>query len=218
MAIDVKIGMAKKVNTYIVMVWQDYHMYAGLKERQFDIYLPLVLSVIFVGFTALIVPMATDVIGILKDLNNAALNVISILAGFNTASLSVIAASNFAILGRLFGSEREDSKSAEKSNLLKQTISFFGYAILIQLGLLVLGAILVFVFGSVAVIAKDHPWPLWNLTIKWVAAVFSFFWIGTIFHSLFVSIRNITVLYNYVLLIGHEANQQNKEAGDNTKY
>jgi len=212
--------MKDSVNKYIIRVWKDYHEFAGERERKFDLYIPLFVTLIIVTISSIFINSAAEILSVLKDFNNASLNVISILAGFNTASLSVIAASNFTILGRLFGSERvkKESSNGETSNLLKQTVSFFGYAILLQLFLLIIGAILVVLFGSVGVIIKDNPWPYWNQSIKWTLVFFSIFWLTIIFHSLFISIRNITVLYSYVLLIGHESNKENNEQGDNQRY
>ena len=205
------------MNQYIVTVFKDYYKFAGIKERKFDIFMPFIISIVLVLTTFFLIQNPSDILSMLKDLNNVSLNVISILAGFNTASLSLIAASNFNTLGKMFGSGRS-VKNDNSANLLKQTVSFFGYAIMMQLFLLILGAVFIMVFNSLTPVIKNHPYRYWNLSFYIALSVFAITWIAAIFHTLFVSIRNITILYNYVLLIGKEAYDQNKQNGDDSSY
>lgn len=221
MKIEVDVKSKRSVNYYIKKVWKDYHKYASKRERIFDKSVPFILSTVVVLLSSLFIDSYSNFLGLLKDFNNTSLAVIAIIAGFNTASLSVIAASNFSVLGKLFGSDRvedncNDDNNKEQTNLLRQTVSFFGYAILTELLILIVGVILIFLFNIAEEINFTNSFLICG--IKWTISFLAIPWVTSIFHSLFISVRNITLLYSYVLLVGHEANKENKLNGKNDVY
>ncbi|MED0673153.1 hypothetical protein P4S95_23545 [Aneurinibacillus aneurinilyticus] len=206
MKVSTKVKSKGSVNKHLIKIWKNYKKFSTNDERRFDILVPVILSMILVLICGLLIHKTTDLITILKEFNSAALTVLAILAGFNTTSLSVIAASNPTFLGKLYGSNRNKANN-EKSNLLEQTISFFGYAILIQISLLIFGAVMVFVLGSIAYSQFIINFEVYT---KITLTIITWPWISTVFHSLFISIRNIALLYGYVMLIG-QSNQDKNE-------
>lgn len=213
MSIETKVKKKGKTNEFVIEIWKDYRKYSSKEEVSFDWNVPKLIAC-FVSLIAIIaIKDATSVVSILKDFNNIALTVVAILAGFNTASLSVIAASNTKALGKLYASERQDSVESS-SNLLRQTVSLFGYSIIIELVILVIGAILIFVFNGLSTALTYLPDMRYSdLYEKFLIAVVLLPWIAFIFHSLFISIRNISILYNYILYLGHLAKEDNDSEG-----
>lgn len=213
MTIETKVKKKGQTNEFVIAIWKDYRKYSSKEEVSFDRNIPVAVAC-FVSLIAIVVIKdANGIVSILKDFNTVALTVVAILAGFNTASLSVIAASNTKALGNLYASERLDDNE-NSSNLLRQTVSLFGYSIIIELAILVIGGILIFVFNTLVTVLTYLPqMKYWDIYEKIIITIVAIPWIAMIFHSLFISIRNISLLYNYILFLGHQAKEDNGSEG-----
>ncbi|PYI50278.1 hypothetical protein [Paenibacillus flagellatus] len=213
MSIETKVKKKGKTNDFVIAIWKDYRRYSSKEEVSYDWNVPKLIACLVALIAIIVIKDAISVVSILKDFNNIALTVVAILAGFNTASLSVIAASNTKVLGNLYASVRQDGVEGS-SNLLRQTVSLFGYSIIIELAILVIGAILIFVFNGLSTALTHLPDLRYSdLYEKFLVAVLSLPWISFVFHSLFISIRNISILYNYILYLGHQAKEDNDSEG-----
>lgn len=213
MSVETKVSTKTTNKNFFSKMLSDYRKFSTKKERFFDWAIPAIIAFII---SILIIFIISDVDGIftlLIDFNNIVLTIVAILAGFNTASLSVIAASNTKVLGQLDASVRIDRKD-EKSTLLRQILSLFGYSIIIELGILILGTIFIFLLNGGSELAEIFI----NsakiiLIIRIGTGAFIFFWIWIILHCLFVSIRSISILYNFILYLGHIAKEESDSRG-----
>lgn len=212
-SIETKVKKTGRTNAFIVSIWKDYRKYSSKEERDFDWNIPLIIACSVIVISFVLIKDGNGIVSALKDFNNVALTVVAILAGFNTVSLSVIAASNTKALGKLFASERQDDAES-KSNLLRQTISLFGYSIIVELIILVVGTMLIFILNSlIPLISHLNDSKCWCIILKASIALLAIPWIAFIFHSLFISIRNISILYNYILFLGEQAKDDHDSDG-----
>jgi len=194
----------KSVNQDAMEILSNYYRFSSSKEIRFDWGIPLGISLVLFLFIGFLSKNNTTVMSVLVDLNSAALNVMAILAGFNTASMAVIAATNQDTLKQLFrvkGINEENESGSEEKNILKQILTFFSYAIILQLLILVIGSIFVLVNKNApqlySVIGIIN-----SLIARLVLSICGFVWFSIILHSLFVSIRNVSMIYRYILFLG----------------
>lgn len=75
---------------------------------------------------------------VLQDVNDVIISVMSILAGFNTASVAIIASSNPLGIAESMDSQ---GNNQEGRRLLNSLTSYFSYAILLQLFILIVSII-----------------------------------------------------------------------------
>lgn len=130
------------------------------------------------------------------DMNNSSITVIAILAGFNTTSLSIIAAGNNKILNFLKRKKLENSSDS----ILKQLVSFFSFAILVQLIVLVMGVIISVISNNFFEITLMLPF-LKGIVGRALLSIFGIVWLSAVIFTIMISIRNATLLYRYVLFI-----------------
>ncbi len=185
------------VNKHIFIIIKDFFRFSTKAEIRFDILFSLFLSFIFFGLLALIEPSNKSLLSTIDKINGTALAVIAILAGFNITSLSIIAASNKEALTKIV----KLGKDKTKNNVLKQIITFFSYSILIQLIILVIGTILVIIINSAQGLHSTFDFLNW-VTIRVFLFISGFIWVSAILYSLFISIRNVALLYRYVIYVG----------------
>ncbi|GED61529.1 hypothetical protein [Brevibacillus formosus] len=229
--------MRESVNKDTQDILFSYYGYSSPQELRFDWGLPLLIAVISFLLLGL-VSKNTVIMNTLVDINSASLNVMAILAGFNTASLAVIASTNQETLRKLFsvggnattvkkeeveqnrlrkilgkiifGKEIldfENSSEGNNHNILKQVLTFFSYAIVIQLIILVL--------GSIFVVLNKNSQQIYTvigfINTTWAKVIISCLgaiWFTIILHSLLVSIRNVSLLYRYILYLAKQSKQE----------
>ncbi|WP_186380455.1 hypothetical protein [Brevibacillus brevis] len=100
----------------------------------------------------------------------------------------------------------ENSSDGNNHNILKQVLTFFSYAIVMQLIILVLGSIFVVLNKN----AQQIYLLLGIISGIWAKVILSILgtiWFAIILHSLFVSIRNVSLLYRYILYLAKQSKQ-----------
>lgn len=187
---------SESINTHYYEILKNYYKYMSRGELLIDSLFPMGISLILFTFFYFFEPSTTNILNSILDINNISLAVIAILAGFNTTSLAIIASSNKEVLKNIFNRKSNDGKS----NILEQTVSFFTFAILFQISTLVIGTIIavgsnnivnLYIFFGFTV----HPYA------KIATAFVGFIWLSIIIYALFISLRNVTLLYRYILFL-----------------
>ncbi|MFC5587532.1 hypothetical protein ACFPRA_01245 [Sporosarcina soli] len=174
----------------------NYKKYTTQTEFKLFLGIPIIASILVFIYFWFFEKSNSNLLSYIMEMNQNSLTVVAILAGFNTTSLSIIAASNNKVLKFLKQHKLKDSEDT----VLKQLVSFFSFAILVQLIVLVIGIMLSMIsksFGDVAVILPI----LSGLAVKIPLSILGVVWLATILFTIIISIRNATLLYRYVLFI-----------------
>lgn len=117
---------------------------------------------------------------------------VAIQTGFNMTCLSLI--TSFNKDKNTFSKVQEN----EKDSVLKQLISSFAYCVFIQTGILIFG-----VFYNVILDGLFGLNYLKELNIfvkKLIAFVFFALWLSFIIHSFMVFLRNVILIYKFILV------------------
>jgi hypothetical protein len=182
----------KSVNEELYIIFNKYKEATSKHEIFFDTLVPLLLSIICIG--SVLFFSRSSFLELIKDLNNSSLAVLSILAGFNTASLAVISSSK----PEKFVEELKGEHIKEGKELLSNFLSFFTYAIVVQLLLLVVGLI------GMVLLKIVPPDAVLSICLCWVSlAILTVLWFSVIIHSLFVTIRNVVLLSRFIQFMGN---------------
>ena len=134
----------RSVNYDIFKIIQNYFKLSSKEEIRFDIAVPFIISLFTVYFLSL---TELNMLKILQDVNNVIISVMSILAGFNTASVAIIASSNplgiVESMSNQASSHQENNQGDEEEGrqLLNSLTSYFSYAIILQLFILIVSII-----------------------------------------------------------------------------
>lgn len=191
-------GDYENINRDLFEIILNYKRYTTKKEWQFYIILPLLLSTIVFIFIGFFEPYNMGILNSILDINQTSLTVIAILAGFNTTSLSIIAASNNKVLRYLQNVKLK--KDSENGSVLKQIISFFSFAIIFQLIILVIGLFLSMISKNLKEFSELFSF-LNGLAVRIPLSILGVLWLSAILFALIISVRNATLLYRYVLFI-----------------
>jgi hypothetical protein len=190
---------SRSVNKHIIAIFKDYFEYSTLAEKRNDILWPLAISLLLFFSIGIFEPSGKKILDIIVSINTISLSVLAILAGFNTTSLSVIAAANRDTLKQL----NQSGQAAQKSSVLKQLVTFFSYSILVQIIILILGTLIVIFASNISNIYQLIPYKN-DLVPSLVLSIFGTVWLTVILYSLFLSVRNVSLLYRYILFLGKE--------------
>lgn len=174
----------------------NYKKYTTKTEFKLFLGIPILASVLVFIYFWFFEKSNSNLLSYIMEMNQSSLTVVAILAGFNTTSLSIIAASNNEVLKFL---KKHKSKGSEDS-LLKQLVSFFSFAILLQLIVLVAGVLLSMITKSFGGIVEIFPF-VSGLSVKIPLTLLGVIWLGSVLFTIIISIRNATLLYRYVLFI-----------------
>lgn len=216
MKITLKRNRKSNETGFIVQSLKVYIKASTPKELSFDWIFPLVLSIAVFTLMFYLSDSNLQILKIIEKINSTAINVIAILAGFNTASLAVITSSNRELLNKLnttiSPSEKvEFSKPSlfkrmklaitnnTKSNTLKITINFFCYAVIIQLIALIFGLLASAMYDFLPNIQQISFFSLGDLTERFVLLIYGVFWLTLILHSVFISLRNVEMVYQFIM-------------------
>lgn len=172
-------------------------------ERKIFFGIPIVAAVLVFVYFWFFERSNIDLLGSIMEMNQSSLTVVAILAGFNTTSLSIIAASNNKVLNYL----KQHKVNGKEETVLKQLVSFFSFAILLQLIVLVAGIVLSMIGKNFKDIAAMFPL-FSGVFVKIPLSVLGVIWLGTILFTIIISIRNATLLYRYVLFIADYKEEQ----------
>lgn len=215
----VKIKRKKtKESNFIRKNFVNYLKFSTPKELFFDIIIPLLISILLTFFVIIIIPSPRDFTIIMKELSSIAITIIAILAGFNTASLAIIASTknndnsienneDFIDDFKIKVDTPENlSMSKKVKELIVNTpsnkgwqgvISFFAYAVISQLIILIFSLIINISITSLLSITTVLP-KLDDMRKYLLLTLFSLTWIFSILHSIFLSIRNIDMISHFI--------------------
>lgn len=187
---------------------KNYLQYSTPKELFFDLIIPLILAIFVTITTFSLIPSPRDLAVIIQEINGLTITITAILAGFNTASLAIIASSgNLIPADNKLSCENNDLKGIKKlknlimnnpsRNAIEAVVSFFSYAVISQLIILVFSLLLNVILSSLLKNIDVFPnlTPIYKMILL---SGFSVFWIFLILHSIFLSIRNIDIISNFV--------------------
>ncbi|UJL45804.1 hypothetical protein KFZ58_15660 [Virgibacillus sp. NKC19-16] len=135
----------------------------------------------------------------IKEINSDFFTVIAVLVGFNITSVSLISVFNKDTLRNVF-SKLKGGK--EKEKVLKQLISSFIYCVFIQIGIIVMGSFYNIIVEDL--IKIEFLQGIYNVIKRLVILSLYALWIGIIFHSFIVSIRNVFLIYKFILAVYKE--------------
>ncbi|WP_279620600.1 hypothetical protein NQ126_010010 [Priestia megaterium] len=187
----------KSVNSHLEEIFKNYFIFASKKENIFDISIPVVISLIIFVILFFFEPSNSSILKSISNVNAIALSIIAISAGLNTACLTLVATAQQETLKKLYNS----GENPEERNILKQVITFFAFSILFQLIILVIGTVFGTISENIPHIYKELEF-ISQGAAKIILVVFGFVWVSIILYSFFISIRNIALLYRYVLYVG----------------
>jgi len=186
------------VNRHITTIITDYFRYSSRKELWCDVAIPITISIIVFLIVGWFSKSTGDIVKVFNDIITNALAVMAILAGFNTACLAVIASTSRETLHNLIDSVPEDDE--RDVSILKRIITFFSYAICSQILILIVGFIYIVVnnnfkdiYELIGFIGSDAA--------KILATVIGSILSACILHTLFVSLRNVSLLFRYILFV-----------------
>lgn len=217
-----KINNKGRVNNTLKEIIRNYFLYSTPKELKTDWLFPATISFILFLYFVLFITSNSKLLNLILHFNNISMSIMAILAGFNTASLTVFASANKNELAKLYNTWSEVpqynnhtsnifllirdlivnlKQKKSHGNILKVTVTFFAYAIIIQAFILIGGLIISLFANSLTEFNKLATLSNYYL-VKFFLSLFGWLWTTLILHSLFITIRNITLLYRYILYLG----------------
>lgn len=180
----------RSVNYDIIKIVKNYLKMSSASEIRHDLLIPFIVSFI-IGI--LVCKLGLDMFNVLQEVNNIVITVMSILAGFNTASIAIISANPQNFIDKI-----EDVKvKGQGEKLLNSLTSYFSYAIIVQLSLLITG-IIASVFLKFISIERIPDSIYLDLSLSFIFII----WFTIVIHSLLITLRNVSILHNYILFIG----------------
>lgn len=131
-----------------------------------------------------------DLISKLSSLIGTIITAFSILAGFNTTSLSIFATSSSPI-AEMLKNELIEGTSRSK---IEQVLAYFSWSVVVQLTLLIVSII-----SSLILTYIPKCYFSFNNLIAALIWMCFFLGITAIFYSIFLTIRNVSILYKYLV-------------------
>lgn len=178
----------RSVNYDLIRIISNYFKESSRNEIRFDLIVPFIISCILSIF---FIKTDFNLINIFNEINGIIISVMSILAGFNTASIAIIAASN-----PLEFVNSVDEKKKEGQRLLNGLTSYFSYAIVLQLFILILSIVASIALKFLSTeMFLEYKYLLISLVIAFIL------WFTLVLNSLFITLRNASILHNFILYI-----------------
>ncbi|MGG1227027.1 hypothetical protein [Bacillus halotolerans] len=188
-----KLKLFFKANNFPLETIINYLRYSTKSEKIFDFLLPFLLATAITFFILKMQPQSTIVVEGIKNINSQSLTFIAILAGFNVASISVLATAGSTLLERLRVTK---SKKYENVTLFEIMMTFFSASIVSQF-LIILFGLIILILTSVIKINN-------TLNLDWYFWISLTIWFYALITTLFVSIRNLKLLFNILVNEKHE--------------
>jgi hypothetical protein len=179
-----------KANNFPWEIFKEYWKNSSRSELLMDILFPLIISVGLTWLASFYIDDFSRLIETFQLLSGQLIAAISILAGFNIASITIISTANEPT-NRL---RQIPSTTNSSKSMYEVLISFFTWAVIIQL-IVVLVGIILFYAGSLVPSNLYHEIPIW----AWIVSILVLF---ITVHSMFISIRNMKTLFLYVTYKG----------------
>jgi hypothetical protein len=188
----------RSVNYDIFKIIQNYFKLSSKEEIRFDLAVPFIISVLTVYFLS---KSGLNMLKVLQDINDVIISVMSILAGFNTASVAIIASSNplglVEAMGTQAGNQRTNQTNDEEGRkLLNSLTSYFSYAIILQLFILIVSII-----ASITLKFFDIKSFKENIYLFISLSSIFIIWLTLVLNSLLITLRNASILHNFILFL-----------------
>lgn len=183
----------KSVNQYLILITKKYFLNSTRSELSFDVGVPFIVSVVLFSIVGMLSASTVDIIHVFTVITTNSLSVLAILAGFNTTCLAVIASTNQETLKNLVEQGSKDGKDS----ILHKIITFFSYAICTEILLLITSIIYMIINKNISDIIGFYS----GVGIKTVVSIVGVISATALLHTLFVSLRNVSLLFMYVLFI-----------------
>lgn len=182
------------------MIWKSFSEGYHKKRIYLEIIIPILISLLSISISVLSDLTVTEVINKIKNVNGQLFTIIAIQVGFNITSLSLIAAFNKETLRNAF-SKLEEMK---KEKALRQLLASFVYCVFIQSAIIIIGLVY---YMNVDDLFKIELLVNLNEPIQLIIAfTFYFLWLIVIFHSFMVFLRNVTLIYKFILVTFKRSN------------
>lgn len=177
------------------LIWESYSEGFNKKRIFLEFIIPVILSIITLIINLTSESSLTNILINLKIINKDFFTIIAIQIGFNITSLALIGTLNRSTLINAFSKIKEIDK---KEKALKQLLSSFIYCVFIQTTIITFGF---FYNINIEQITKINFFEL-NVFIKQIIIyIFYSIWIGVIFHTFMVTIRNVILIYKFILAV-----------------
>jgi hypothetical protein len=192
-----KIIINTVVNREAVDIFLGYLELAPIKEILYDLIFSIVFSIIIVIIIFYYEPTIKEIIDFILQNLGIVITVLSILAGFNITSVAVIATSQSILTKSL----KEKFINNSLHTYLEQIISYFSWAILVQLAILLLSIAAFFILKFAFPLENKIIFNL--LSIKMTSLnlikLITFAGLFMIFYSITLTVRNVSILYYYLI-------------------
>lgn len=166
------------------------------KRTSVEIIIPVLLALASAIITYISQSNVSEILLKLEETNTDFFTIIAILVGFNITSISLIAVFNKETLKSAFSTIKDEK---EKETALRQLLSSFIYSVFIQIGVIVLGFFYNINIDNLLDIEVFKQ--VSNITKHLITYTLYIFWIAIIFHSIIVTIRNIILIYKFILVV-----------------
>lgn len=195
---------------FIIGNIKNYVIHSTPKELFFDIIMPILVATTLVIIITNLLPNPSSFVKTLYEINGTIITIMAILAGFNSASLAIIASSSKLVNTPLIDTsniEYEEKKRIQKIKdaifnnpsykELDAIVSFFAYAVISQLLILILSLLIHIVLTAVQKTTIINS--IFNNSMEMIILfILSGCWFTLILHSIFLSIRNIDVIAHFI--------------------
>ncbi|MFK3938930.1 hypothetical protein ACI2JA_15630 [Alkalihalobacillus sp. NPDC078783] len=188
--------MSRKKPHNFSRVWEWYSFGFNTKRLIHEFLIPTILAVLL---TVLAIYSNNTFDQIFKGINNLNKELFSILAiqiGFNISALALIVSSNKEILAGIFSTQKSEQTNTDN---MTQLISSFAYCIVVQTCIVVYG-ILHFVALDNILLSNISEWKYYFISSENIGYIFYCFLIALVIHSFMVFIRNIFLIYKFILI------------------
>lgn len=156
--------------------------------------LPSLLAIISVAMSVISHSSIVEILIRIKEINIMLFTIVAILFGFNMTSLSLIASFNRVALSNIFSKVEENNKG----KALRQLLASFVYCVFILIGILIFG-----IFYNINLddlIETQYLKYINDFSLNIIAFSFYFFFLSIIYHSFMVSVRNVMLIYKFILV------------------
>jgi hypothetical protein len=160
-----------------------------------EIAVPFVIAILTVFISFISNTTVTEVLLRIEKMNSQIADIVAIQTGFNITCMTLLASFNRDTLRNAFSKAQED----KKESALKQLISTFAYCIFVQTAILILG--IVYNIFIADLFNLEYIKSINQNLKETISYTFFLLWITVILHSFMVFLRNVTLIYKFILVV-----------------
>lgn len=176
----------------MLRIFYDYLDLSRREHLYFDFGVPVAISLLTVIILFMTGATPSFLVSVINSSIGVMITAFSILAGFNTASLSIIATSSSKVAQQL----KENYIIGSDRKQMEQILAYFAWSVVFQLTLLFISMALMFVFA-----VDSSCLAFFQFTRKGVNLLWGLMFVDIIgvLYSIVLTIRNITILYKFLI-------------------